>query len=120
MNARTQTLASISWSPGPPSSPDAELPALQLPNAFLRRMPTPGRSTSTSTTHRCRTRRLYKDVPGFLLEGPQIPRRTRGDEMVEEAERHFAAGKQAYAIGAFATARQEFDLRLTPCSMLPI
>jgi membrane-bound lytic murein transglycosylase D len=51
-----------------------------------------------------------KDVPGFLLEGPQIPRRTRGDEMVEEAERHFAAGKQAYAIGAFATARQEFDL----------
>ena len=44
-----------------------------------------------------------KDVPGFLLEGPQIPRRTRGDEMVEEAERHFAAGKQAYAMAeAFA------------------
>jgi len=56
---------------------------------------------------------LYiKDVPGFLLESPQIPRRTRGDELVEEAERHFAAGKQAYETGHFAAARQEFDLAI--------
>ncbi|MGB9457552.1 MAG: transglycosylase SLT domain-containing protein, partial [Bryobacteraceae bacterium] len=51
-----------------------------------------------------------KDMPGFLLTEPQVPRRTRGDVLVEEAERHFAAGKQAYSAGAFDTARQEFDL----------
>jgi len=53
-----------------------------------------------------------KDVPGFLLAEPQMPRRTRGDELVEEAEHHLAAGKQAYATGAFATARSEFDLAI--------
>ncbi|HEY9140007.1 MAG TPA: transglycosylase SLT domain-containing protein [Bryobacteraceae bacterium] len=53
-----------------------------------------------------------KDMPGFLLTEPQVPRRTRGDMLVEEAERHFAAGKQAYSAGAFDTARQEFDLAI--------
>jgi len=54
-----------------------------------------------------------KDVPGFLLADPQMPpRRTRGDAMVEEAEHHFAAGKQAYATGDLATARREFDLAI--------
>jgi len=53
-----------------------------------------------------------KDVPGFLLSEPQVPRRTRGDELVEEAERHFVAGKQAYETGHFAAARQEFDLAI--------
>jgi membrane-bound lytic murein transglycosylase D len=53
-----------------------------------------------------------KDVPGFLLADPEMPRRTRGDAMVEEAEHHLAAGKQAYATGAFATARREFDLAI--------
>ena len=52
------------------------------------------------------------DVPGFLLADPQTPQRTRGDVAMEEAARHFAAGKQAYAIGAFASARQEFDLAI--------
>ncbi len=51
-----------------------------------------------------------KDVPGFLLAEPQVPGRTRGDAMVEEADRHFAAGKQAYATGDLAAARREFDL----------
>ncbi len=52
-----------------------------------------------------------KDVPGFLLSDPQMPpRHTRGDALIEEAERHFAAGKQAYATEDLATARQEFDL----------
>jgi membrane-bound lytic murein transglycosylase D len=56
---------------------------------------------------------LTKDVPGFLLADPQMPpRRTRGDAKVEEAEQHFAAGKQAYATGELDTARQEFDLAI--------
>ena len=50
------------------------------------------------------------DVPGFLLESPPLPRHTRGDSMVEEAEQHYAAGKQAYRTGDYATARREFDL----------
>jgi len=114
MNARTQTLASIIVLAGasviagcginqhssfqnaflPPhahSGPinlDLDHPPLVEPNVYI------------------------KDVPGFLLESPQIPRRTRGDELVEEAERHFAAGKQAYETGHFAAARQEFDLAI--------
>jgi membrane-bound lytic murein transglycosylase D len=53
-----------------------------------------------------------KDVPGFLLADPQVPRHTRGDELVEAAERHFATGKQAYATGDLGTARREFDLAI--------
>jgi membrane-bound lytic murein transglycosylase D len=53
-----------------------------------------------------------KDVPGFLLAEPPTPRRTRGDAMVEEAEHHLAAGKQAYATGDLAIARREFDLAI--------
>jgi len=53
---------------------------------------------------------FIKDVPSFLLVGPEMPPRpTRGDAAVDEAERHFAAGKQAYATGDLATARTEFD-----------
>ena len=114
MNARTQTLSSIIVLAGasviagcginqhssfqnaflPPhahSGPidlDRDHPPMVEPNAYI------------------------KDVPGFLLSEPQVPRRTRGDELVEEAERHFAAGRQAYETGHFAASRQEFDLAI--------
>jgi len=53
------------------------------------------------------------EVPGFLLKETGIlPRHTRGDSLIEEAERHFTAGKQAYTEGDFAGARQEFDLAI--------
>jgi len=56
---------------------------------------------------------LVKDVPGFLLAEPQMPRRhTRGDALIEEAEHHFALGKQAYNAEDFAAARREFDLAI--------
>jgi membrane-bound lytic murein transglycosylase D len=53
-----------------------------------------------------------KDVPGFLLVNPPVPRRTRGDAVVEEAEHHLTLGKQAYATGGLSAARREFDLAI--------
>jgi membrane-bound lytic murein transglycosylase D len=54
-----------------------------------------------------------KDMPGFLLTAPEMPPRpTRGDLKVNEAEQHFAAGKQEYGSGKFDAARVEFDLAI--------
>src|ERR1035441_9627336 len=112
MNARTQTLVSITVVAGASVSAGCGINQhSSFQNAFLPPHAHSGPVTLDMDHPPLAEPGAYtKDAPGFLLAGPQIPRRPRGDEMVEEAERHFAAGKQAYAIGAFATARQEFDL----------
>jgi len=113
MNARTQTVFSFIVLAG--ASVTAGCGVNQhsgFQNAFL---PPPARHTPVDLDPDhlpvVEPNVYIKDVPGFLLVGPQMPPRpTRGDLAVDEAERHFAAGKQAYATGEFATARVEFDL----------
>jgi membrane-bound lytic murein transglycosylase D len=111
MNARTQTflilivLAGASLTPGCGANQHAG-----FQNAFLP--PPAHHATDLDLGHPpvVEPNVYIKDMPGFLTEGPQMPLRpTRGDLVVDEAERHFADGKQAYATGEFAAARVEFD-----------
>ena len=112
MNARTQTLASIIVLIGASLIPGCGINQhTAFQNAFLPPH-VHGQPVSLDSDHPPVIEpALYKnDVPGFLLETPPAPRRTRGDVEVEEAEQHFAAGKQAYQTGDYRTARREFDL----------
>ena len=111
MNARTQTflilivLAGASLTPGCGANQHAG-----FQNAFLPPPAHHGSDLDLGHPPTVEPNVYIKDMPGFLTEGPQMPLRpTRGDQVVDEAERHFAAGKQAYAIGKFADARVEFD-----------
>jgi membrane-bound lytic murein transglycosylase D len=50
------------------------------------------------------------DVPAFLLVAPTLPeRKTRGDALVQRAERSFQAGKRFYQANDVENARKEFD-----------
>ena len=113
MNARTQTVLSYIVLAG--ASVTAGCGVNQhsgFQNAFL---PPPARHSSVDFAlddpPAVEPIAYSKEVPGFLLAEPKLPPRpTRGDMVVEEAERHFTAGKQAYSTGDLATARTEFDL----------
>ncbi|MGO9012256.1 MAG: transglycosylase SLT domain-containing protein [Bryobacteraceae bacterium] len=115
MNARTQTLVSFFVLAGASVTAGCGVEQhSRFQNAFL---PPPARSDQADLflDHPPVVEpSIYsKDVPGFLLEDTQMPpRSTRGDALIEDAERHFAAGKQAYATEDLVTARQEFDLAI--------
>jgi len=116
MNARTQTFLSYIVLAG--ASVTAGCGVNQhsrFQNAFL---PPPARSEPANLVDLdhppvVEPNIYIKDVPGLLLADPQMPRRrTRGDQLADDAERHLAAGRQAYATGDLVTARQEFDLAI--------
>jgi peptidoglycan lytic transglycosylase D len=50
------------------------------------------------------------DIPPTLTGAPQVPpRKTKGDAMVQRAEREFEAGKRFYQAQDYADSRRQFD-----------
>ena len=53
---------------------------------------------------------LKADLPAILVPKPAAPRRrTQGDNLVQQADRHYQTGKRLYQIKDLSTARREFD-----------
>jgi membrane-bound lytic murein transglycosylase D len=53
---------------------------------------------------------LKADLPAILVPKPAAPRRrTQGDNLMVQADRHFQAGKHSYQVKDLPSARHEFD-----------
>jgi membrane-bound lytic murein transglycosylase D len=56
---------------------------------------------------------LKSDLPAILVPKPATPRRrTQGDNLMQQADRHLQAGKRLYQMKDLANARREFDLAI--------